>query len=159
MLSMAMEVRLSLLYRFGPSSKQNESVIVASSSKNSVVKASHHKLSLSWEKEKKWSWSADVCTTAQPNHFLINIKNPLRKQGYLLLALSSLINVSHMDMVRIKEHGSVQTSYNRVAVFRNQQNEDKSKRNSSWINNLSAWRGQYCLILRKICSITRDATQ
>lgn len=36
-----------LLYLFGPSSRQNESVSVASSSKNSEAKASHHKLSLS----------------------------------------------------------------------------------------------------------------
>lgn len=36
-----------LLYRFGPSSKQNERVNVASSSKNSVAKASHQRLSLS----------------------------------------------------------------------------------------------------------------
>lgn len=36
-----------LLYRFGPSSKQNERVKVASSSKNSVAKASHQRLSLS----------------------------------------------------------------------------------------------------------------
>ena len=36
-----------LLYRFGPSSKQNESVNVASSSKNSVATASHQRLSLS----------------------------------------------------------------------------------------------------------------
>lgn len=36
-----------LLYRFGPSSKQNVKVRVASSSKNSVAKASHQRLSLS----------------------------------------------------------------------------------------------------------------
>lgn len=36
-----------LLYRLGPSSRQKDSVNVASSSKNSVAKASHHKLSLS----------------------------------------------------------------------------------------------------------------
>lgn len=36
-----------LLYRFGPSSKQNERVNVASSSKNSVANASHQRLSLS----------------------------------------------------------------------------------------------------------------
>lgn len=40
-----------LLYLFGPSSRQKESVRVASSSKNSVAKASHHKLSLSCEKK------------------------------------------------------------------------------------------------------------
>lgn len=36
-----------LLYLFGPSSKQNVRVSVASSSKNSVAKASHQRLSLS----------------------------------------------------------------------------------------------------------------
>lgn len=36
-----------LLYRLGPSSKQNVTVNMASSSKNSVVKASHHRLSQS----------------------------------------------------------------------------------------------------------------
>ena len=36
-----------ILYLLGPSSRQKESVMVASSSKNSVVKASHHRLSLS----------------------------------------------------------------------------------------------------------------
>ena len=38
---------LYLLYRLGPSSRQNDSVNVASSSKNSVANVSHHKLSLS----------------------------------------------------------------------------------------------------------------
>lgn len=42
-----------LLYLFGPSSRQKESVRVASSSKNSVAKASHHKLSLSCEKKNR----------------------------------------------------------------------------------------------------------
>ena len=37
-----------LLYRLGPSSRQNDKVTAASSSKNSVTKASHHKLSLSY---------------------------------------------------------------------------------------------------------------
>ena len=36
-----------LLYRLGPSSRQNVRVRLASSSKNSVAKASHHRLSLS----------------------------------------------------------------------------------------------------------------
>lgn len=36
------------LYLFGPSSKQKVIVNMASSSKNSVVKASHHRLSHSW---------------------------------------------------------------------------------------------------------------
>lgn len=42
-----------LLYLFGPSSRQKESVRVASSSKNSVAKASHHKLSLSCKRMKR----------------------------------------------------------------------------------------------------------
>lgn len=37
----------NLLYLLGPSSKQNASVNDASSSKNSVAKASHQRLSLS----------------------------------------------------------------------------------------------------------------
>lgn len=36
-------------YRLGPSSRQNVSVRLASSSKNSVANASHHRLSLSWK--------------------------------------------------------------------------------------------------------------
>lgn len=45
---------MRLLYLFGPSSRQKESVSVASSSKNSVAKASHHKLSLSCEHTQTW---------------------------------------------------------------------------------------------------------
>lgn len=40
--------RNNSLYRLGPSSKQNVRVSWASSSKNSVVNESHHRLSLSW---------------------------------------------------------------------------------------------------------------
>ncbi|KAK2182909.1 hypothetical protein NP493_331g06004 [Ridgeia piscesae] len=42
-----MTTRCHLLYLFGPSSRQNARVRMASSSKNSVVNASHHRLSLS----------------------------------------------------------------------------------------------------------------
>lgn len=40
-----------LLYRLGPSSRQKVTVSMASSSKNSVVNASHHRLSQSWRRE------------------------------------------------------------------------------------------------------------
>lgn len=40
------------LYLFGPSSKQKVIVSMASSSKNSVVKASHHRLSHSWGQQR-----------------------------------------------------------------------------------------------------------
>lgn len=45
-----------LLYRLGPSSRQKVTVSMASSSKNSVVNASHHRLSQSW-------WSGNKCFT------------------------------------------------------------------------------------------------
>lgn len=55
------------LYLFGPSSKQKVIVNMASSSKNSVVKASHHRLSHSWgwwRDARLWGGETDRQTAA-----------------------------------------------------------------------------------------------
>lgn len=63
---------LYLLYLLGPSSRQKVSVNVASSSKNSVANASHHKLSLSCGEETNSGTTAAVL--AYKDHFVYNMR-------------------------------------------------------------------------------------